>query len=450
MSVEPSADDLAYRAVASRVFWSQVLWTAGYSLTTGPFLTYFGQDLGAKGRIVALLLIVPEVAGTMGLFTRSVIRRFGGRKYVWIVFSLTARVLSLGIPLAGVPALRPKELSPLWLMVASLALSQAAQAISYVAYVAWLSDAVPAKRWGRFFAVRNIGELSVLLFVPVVAGYSRDWWKSHVDADLLNWAYVVTYLLGVMLLLASIGPLLAIADKGASSAELHIGNFRRLLEAFGDRSMRCLLIHNWWLATANGLTQAAFFGYLYGPLKVGLGATYVLFDVMHAVGIPVSLASGAIADRRGNKRLMIAGVLVAGSSLFFWLRATPNEWWWLFAAYACWGAFPAVNITGRNLVLKLAPAGDNATPMALFRQIGGILAGLSGLAGGYWLERLNTEGVTLNLAGRELNGFQILFLVSLVGRLSAALWLLPIREPREGRAAPPTTACHHVSSPEGP
>lgn len=436
MTAERPADDLPYHVVASRVFWSQVLWTAGYSLTTGPFLSYFGQDLGAKGRVVALLLIVPEVAGVVGLFTRSVIRRFRGRKQVWLVFSLSARVLSLGIPLAGMPALHPAGLDPLWLMVGSLALSQAAQAISYVSYVAWLSDAVPAGRWGRFFAARNVGELSVLLVVPVAAGYSRDWWKSHVDPGLLNWIYVVTYVLGVIVLLVSMVPLLAIADKGASTAELRVGNLRRLREAFGDRSMRCLLIHNWWLATANGLTQAAFFGYLFGPLKVGLGATYVLLDVMHAVGIPVSLAAGVIADRRGNKRLMIVGVLVAGSSLFFWLSATPKEWWWLFAAYACWGAFPAVNIPGRNLVLKLAPPGDNAAPLALFRQVGGLLAGLSGLAGGFWLERLNAERFTLHLAGWELGSFQILFVTSLIGRLTAALWLLPIREPAEVRPAP--------------
>lgn len=431
MSAPEFPDEMAYRVVARRVFWSQVLWTAGYSLTTGPFLTYFGQDLGAKGRVVALLLIVPEIAGTLGLFTRSVIRRFQGRKQVWIVFSLSARVLSLGIPLAGVPALRPAGLDPLWLMVVSLAISQAAQAVAYVAYVAWLADAVPARRWGRFFATRNIAELIVLLFVPVAAGYSRDWWKSHVDPGMLNWAYVVAYVLGQLLLLASMAPLLAIAEKGASPSELRVGNLRRLRDTFANRSMCFLLIHNWWLAAANGLTQAAFFGYLYGPLKIGLGATYVLLDVMHAVGIPVSLAAGVIADRRGNKRLMIAGVLVAGSSLIFWLCATPKEWWWLLAAYACWGAFPAVNIAGRNLVLKLAPPSDNATPMALFRQVGGLSAGLSGLAGGYWLERLNAEHFAVPLAGWNVGGYQLLFLISLVGRLTAALWLLPIREPHD-------------------
>ena len=239
--------------------------------------------------------------------------------------------------------------------------------------------------------------------------------------------------LGRILLLTSLVPLLPIPDKGASPQELRVGNWRRLREAFRDRSLHYLLIHNWWLAIANGLTQAAFFSYLFGPLRIGLGKTYVLQDVMHAVGIPVSLAAGVIADRRGNKRLMIVGVLIAGSSLFFWLSATPDHWWWLFPAYACWGAFPAVNIPGRNLVLKLSPASDNATPMALYRQIGGLLAGLSGLAGGYWLERLIAQRFSVELAGLQLGPYQVLFMTSLVGRLTAVLWLLPIRESPQQR-----------------
>src|ERR1700685_4536799 len=364
LSARATDGDAAYRTIARRVFWSQALWMAGYSLTTGPFLTYFGQDLGAKGRLIAVLMVVPEVAGILGLFTRNVIRQFRGRKRAWLVFSLLARALSLGIPLAGVPGLHFGGFNPLCLLIGSLAVSQSAQAIAYVAYMAWLSSAVPSGRWGRFFATRNVGELIALLVVPVAAGYSRDWWKSHVAGDLLSWAYVVAYLVGGALLLASMVPLLAIGDSGASPAEMRVTNRRRLRGVFCDRSMRCLLIHNWWLSTANGLTQAAFAGYLYGPLRLGLGANYVLNDVMHAVSIPTSLAAGVIADRRGNKGMMIVGVLVAGSSLFFWLKATPAQWWWLFAASACWGAFPLVDIGGRNLVLKLAPRGDNAAPMA--------------------------------------------------------------------------------------
>jgi hypothetical protein len=324
----PSAEE-TYRSIVARVVWSQVLWTAGYSLTTGPFLSYFGQDFGAKGRVTALLLIVPETAGIFGLFTRGLIRRFGGQKKVWVVFSIAARVLSLGIPLAALPIVRRNGLDPLTWMVVSLALAQATQAISYVAYLAWLADAVPSGRWGRFFALRNVGELAVLMVVPVVGGVLRDWWKRRVPPSELHWIYLAAYGFGVVLLVASMVPLFAIAERPATAAALRVGNLRRLGDAFANCSLRYLLIHNWWLALANGLTQSAFFGYLFGPLHIGLGMIYVLNDVMHAVGIPVSWISGLIADRRGNKWLMFAGVLTAGSSLFFWLRASPAQWWWL-------------------------------------------------------------------------------------------------------------------------
>jgi len=64
--------------------------------------------------------------------------------------------------------------------------------------------------------------------------------ESHVDPGLLNWIYVVTYVLGVIVLLVSMVPLLAIADKGASTAELRVGNLRRLREASAtDRCAAC-------------------------------------------------------------------------------------------------------------------------------------------------------------------------------------------------------------------
>lgn len=424
---DPESD---YRSITRRVVFSQVLFTAGHALTTGPFLSYFGQDLGGKGRAIALVLIVPETAGVLALFTRSLIRRLRGRKRVWIVFTLLARVLSLGIPLAALPATHLYGADPLVLLVTSLALSEAAQAIAYVAYLAWLADSVSSNRWGRFFAARNIGDLSVLLIFPIAGGFLRDYWKQTGNPAFMVWAYSLTYCSGVLLHLISMWPLLSVPEKSPSLPESEVGDLERFGDAFRNRSLRFLLVHNWWLAAANGLTQAAFHRFLFGPLQIGLGTTSILNDVMRAIGIPVSWMTGIIADRYGNKRLMIAGVLVASSGLLFWLLASPGQWWWVFGAYACWGAFPAVNITGANLVFKLAPAGDNAAAMALFRQIGGLLAGLSGLAGGIWLDRLNAAGFVLDLNFCQLGSFQILFLASLIGRFTSAVWLLPIREPR--------------------
>ena len=202
-----------------------------------------------------------------------------------------------------------------------------------------------------------------------------------------------------------------------------------IADAWRNRSMRFLLLHNWWLAFANGLTQAAFFFYLVGPLAIKLGTFYVLMTVMRVVKIPVSALTGTICDRFGNKAPLFWGVLVAGFALLFWLLATPQRWWWVFGAYILWGGFAAVNISGQNLLLKLAPRSDNATQLALFRQIGGLLAGLSGLLGGLWPDSLRTSEFLIELGTYRFESFQLLFLISWIGRFTAAFWILPIREP---------------------
>jgi len=117
------------------VIWSQVLWTAGYSLTTGGFLTFFGYELGAKTFMIAVLLAIPETVSVFGLLARWIIQRVGNRKRVWLVFSLLARLSSLGIPLLAFPQLRPSGVHPVWLLIGCLAVSQLLQSISYMAYL---------------------------------------------------------------------------------------------------------------------------------------------------------------------------------------------------------------------------------------------------------------------------------------------------------------------------
>lgn len=415
--------------VTRAVIWNQTLWTAGYALTTGGFLTYFGKDLGAGSMMIALLLVIPETMGIVGLAARWVIQRTGNRKRVWLISSLAARVVSLGIPLLALPWWRASGIDPLWMMVLCLALSQAINSIAYVAYLSWLTDLVPESYWGRFFAKRNIAKLCVLLVVPVAGGYLRDWWRREVPAETALLAYVAVFVVGLLFLVASLLPLLRLPNVPVQSETAVLPTWSMLGIAMRDRSLRFLLLHNWWLALANGLTQAAFLGYLFGPLAVGLGTFYVLSGVMRVVKIPTSIAAGSICDRFGNKALLFWGVVVASCAMPFWLVATPAEWMWVFGAYFLWGSYAAVNISGRNLMLKLSPRSDNSAQIVLFRQVSGLLAGVSGLLGGWWLASLQRSGFSIEFGTYRFEGFQLLFAVSFFGRLTAAFWVLPIREP---------------------
>ena len=405
-----------------------MLFTAGNSLVSGGFLLFFAREFGATGVWIAVLSMLPETAGTFGLATRWIVRRFGGRRRaVWIACSLAARGTSLGIPLLALPDVRPDGLSPLLLIAACLVLSHALQAIAYVAYLSWLTDLVPETNWGRLFAKRNIAQTVVLLVLPVASGYLQDAARGVSPAAALL-VYAATYGIGVLLMIASLLPLLPLPDVPVRPAAPGGSGWPVLRDAWRNRPLRFLLIHNWWLAFANGLTQAAFFSFSAGTLGVGRATYYLLSGAMQLTMIPVSWWAGSACDRSGSRGPLVWGVLVASCGLLFWLAATPERWWLLFGAYVLWGGFAAANIAGRNLLFTLAPRSDNSAHLALFQQIAGLLAGLSGLLGGLWLDALRESGFALHWLGLEFGSFQLLFAVSLVGRLSSLVWLFPVDE----------------------
>ena len=119
-------------AVLRAVWWNQILWTAGYSLTTGGFLLYFARELGARDLWISALLVLPESVGVAGLLTRSAIRTVAPRKTICVAATVVARVVALPIPFL---ALWPSDIRPLWWLVACVVATHAVGAVAYVAYL---------------------------------------------------------------------------------------------------------------------------------------------------------------------------------------------------------------------------------------------------------------------------------------------------------------------------
>ncbi len=439
------ADDLQQTTRA--VLLNSMLWTAGNALTSGGFLSYFASELGASSFVLAVLLATPETVGITALAGRFLIDALGDRKRTWLICSLISRAALLGIPLLAIPQLRPSGVDPVWVMIAFLAVAQSAQAVAFVAYFSWLSDLVPQQRWGRFFAVRQIASLVVLLVVPVVAGYARGYWRQTYSDDQALLALMVTMLLGFGLLIASIFPMLRLPSIPIQKVSGNLSyqgrpvfgesvTLRGIRRALSDPQFCLLCCYSWWLAFWSGLTQVVVFKFLYGPLSISLGTYYLLSSVMKLVQIPISWRTGIISDRFGNKKVLSAGVFATALAMPFFYLANLNAWWWVFGAYVMWGGWGAVNIAAPNLMLKLSPPSDNAANIALFRHVAGLIAGLSGILGGIMFERLAGFKWTVPWFGTELNPYFALFAVSFVGRAMTLLWIIPIREPAKWAGQP--------------
>ncbi|MBL8851574.1 MAG: MFS transporter [Planctomycetaceae bacterium] len=414
--------------VTRRVVIGQMLFSTGNVLSTGGFLYYFANEFRPSAALFALLQVAPEVAESLGVFARPVVDTFGGRKRAWMALLIIGRLAALVIPAMAFPALRPEGVDPFWIIVTSVAVWYACQGLSFVAYLSWLSDLAPERQWGRFFAARQMSTIVVSLIVPVAAAMTRERWLKQLPDGARDWSFAAIFIAGGVLALGSIVPLWRLPDVPRRTASSSLQSWSLLPRILADRSLRRVLAGSWWLALAQGLSQAAIFKFQVEVLHVPLSRYYVLSSVMLVLQLPLAVLAGRMSDRYGDRRPLMLALWTVSPALLFLMSATPQTWWLLFGAYALWGLFGIINVCQQNLVLRLAPATDNTLQLGLFRQVGGLLAGLAGLCGGLWLDDLLLDSASVNIAGLVLGPFQIVFAASLLGRITAPLWFLGVRE----------------------
>ncbi len=438
------------RALSLSVVINQLLFTAGYSLTSGGFLTYFAADSGAAQKLssMAWVLALPELVSVLAIGTPWLLPWCGDKKRVFLFCSLAARGAYLLIPLS---VFQP-WLAPFSVLLFGMIAGSLLQAIAFTAYLSWLSDLAPERSWGRFFAKRNIAHLSVLIFVPFLAALLRDALKANDVSDTLRMTvYAATFVAGNLLQLVSLWPLCRWpahpptplpTGSGTGPGTASQSESPRMPHWPVPRSMYArVLLFSFWLAFFQGMTQTAFFMHSYRQLGLSLSLFYLLQGTMYVCQIPVTQLAGRISDQRGNRNLLMGSTFLVSLALLFWLASLNGNWLWLWGAYVLWGGFGMVNLTLQNLVLRVIPPAKNTALIAAYRFGSGLIAGLTGVAGGYWLEGALAQGSTF--WGGNLSPFAAIFLISCVGRWLAPLWLLGLHEPPVKKTAesPVTRVC---------
>jgi len=292
-----SDDDGRLSALSRDVVLNQLLFTAGYALTSGGFVSYFAADLGARSHVIGWVLALPELVGTCAIFTPWLVDRLQGKKRLFVAASILARMAALLIPLA---VWLPEETAFSGLL-AGMVFAGILQAVAYTAYLSWLSDLAPERKWGRFFARRNMAHAAVLILVPLLGSLLRDWLRNEAGSETIALAgYVGTFLTGSALQLISLLPLLKWPNTGTARA----GSLSERNESISEewdaerrwpsplRSFLFTLAFSYWLAFFQGLTQTEFF-------SARLPATAVGFDaVLFTRGSHVSAADGDRLDGR--------------------------------------------------------------------------------------------------------------------------------------------------------
>lgn len=413
--------------VVRAVMLSQLLFMAGNSLTVGGFFNYFVVQFHPSAFLMAAAMIAPETSQSFSFLARRVAIRNPNRKRNWIVFLILGRLASMLLPLALLwPASSESAMEPIMLVLICTVFWHLFQGIGYVNYISWLSDLVPEAHWGRLFSRRQMAGLIVSLGIPLTTVWLRQHLLKGLPVIAERWSYSVLFIGGGFLTLTSILPLLCFSDvppKRSEASERSVAAVPFTI----SRSFCYLLASRWWLAFFQGLTQAVLFKYAVDTLKISLPTYTVLTSLMILLQLPLAWWAGLWCDAYREKQVVFWSLLAISCALPFWMFAKPESWFLICAAYAIWGGFGIVNVCGQSLCLKLAPASDNTGHFALYDQIAGLIAGLAGLLGGFWLDQLLHGAWPTNVL--RVSPFVILFGVSWLGRLTAPLWLLPVQAP---------------------
>ncbi|MCA9081137.1 MAG: hypothetical protein KDA58_11310 [Planctomycetaceae bacterium] len=417
---------MSVREVTRRVVISQTLFASGHTLTSGAFLSYFFSEFGPTAFAIALLQILPDTLEVSGLSSRWLAKRLGGRKRLWLITFLIARSIAMVIPLSLLWEFTSMKAQPQVFILSCVGLWHLFQGISFVTYLSWIADLVPEVGWGRFFSSRKLAELGVQLILGVSVALLRSYVLQKTSHDWAMASYAVIFFVGGLLCIASMWPLLKLPDAAPVAAPPNGGSglasmVRQLRE---QPAFLWLLAHGWWLSAFQGLTQAVLFKFRVYVLGISLETFLILNGLMLLVQIPLSVWAGRLCDAGRDWEAYIWSLLIVSCAMFMYLSATAGTWWLLILAHLLFGMFGMVNVCNLTVALKLAPPHDNMLHLSMLRQVGGLLAGVAGLLGGWWLDQL-VRGAASSVDALD-HGCRLLMLISWAGRVTAIGWLLPL------------------------
>ena len=446
---EPPAGGLSRLAVRRSLRW----WTAEGSiatvqitLTQGAFLTGFALYLHCSDFVIGVLAAIPAFAGLLQLFSSYFAQRYGRRKPLVSWFSLTSRLL--WVPILLIPFVLPPSLWVGAFLILTL-LSSALLNVSNPLWMAWITDLVPADNRGRYFGQRNMYAGLVGMVTSILGGAFLD---ATTRQRSLSEPLAFALLFGIATAFAfpSFGIAMSSPDpgaepsKGGGRTEGKQGMWAYYAAPFADGRFRQIMLFFAGLVLAQAIANQFFTVY---QIKI-LHLNYTALQMLGAVGSLSSLAAmplwGYLADKYGNKPILMICIVLVVLPPFLWLPTRPDAfpglWGWegghwhvslskvliIVLNLISGMGWAGVGLTQFNLMIGAAPSDRRTVYVSAVAAVSGLVGGVGPLLGGALIELL--AHLAYPAHGLIRNSYHVVFAVSGLLRLGS-LWLLrPIPE----------------------
>lgn len=398
------------------------------SATTGLLLSNFLLQLGATSVEIGILSAIPMLVNFLQPLGAYIADRTTSRHWYNLGIFGASRLLWMVLVVAIVSG--PDRANHQQLLEWTLATVLGASVLAAFAtsnWFSWMAAVVPHRLRGRYFGFRNSAtSLVTLLGVPVMGLFVSAWG----DNPILG--YGVVLFLGVLagvislayqFLMVDVNPQIygkdPEIDRVKDKKEKTTTDF--VPSVLKDSNFLMFIVYfSVWTFAVN--LSAPFFNvYLLRDLSLDVNLVTIYTSLSSGANLLLLMFWGKLADRWGNRPLLIAVGLVVAVTPLLWL-GTGNYpfavWVWLPLLHLLGGTtLGAIALCTNNIQMEIAPIEQPSSYFAIAAAVSGVAGALGTTAGGFLAE----------LPGMSLEG---LFALSAAVRLVGLLPLILVREPR--------------------
>ena len=403
------------------------------SVTSGVLLTNFLLQLGASPLEIGMLSSIPMLTSLLQPLGALLAERSNSRHFFcWWTF-IPARLLWL-IPIAGIcwsSWNKSNSHQLVSLTLATIFASNISAGLGTSSWLSWMTVLVPHRLRGRYFGFRNsAASLTTLIAVPI-AGLAI----SMLPGTTIQ-GYGIVLGLGIIAGIVSLAcqnfmadvnpqlppPSLLSLPKSNSLAAAEVIQAPPVFSLFQDLNFVKFLLYFGLWAFAVNLIVPFYNLYLLDNLKLDLNWVSLYASLHAGANLVMLLVWGKIADRLGNRPLLLMVGILVGILPVFWLGTGNNLlslWLWLPLIHLVKGSlWAAIDLCSNNIQMELAPKSHPSSYFAIAAATAGVFGALGTTVG--------SQLTTLDFIG----GLPGVFIISALVRLLALFPLVFVREPR--------------------
>ncbi|WP_144241061.1 MFS transporter [Fimbriimonas ginsengisoli] len=397
--------------------------TAFGTLVSGLFLVGFIQSLGGSDVWIGFLSGIPSLIGLLQIPGAIWGRRFSSYKRFVLPGGLFWR---LGyVPLVVLPFLPAPPALKLTLLLTCVLLASVGGTLVNPVYNEWIAEMVPDNSRGTFFARRNAIATAVGAVVGIFGALLLDAFRGHHEDKT---GFTVVYGLGIVCAFVSMYFFTRMQDlpREAPVRQGLAEGLRTIGQPFGDRNYRRVLIFLGVAVLGQAFAGNLFNAYALESLKLD-------FKVVQGTAVSMAIGNvlsarfwGFLSDKYGNKPVLAIVATLLALNPIAWLATIPGQGTYnavlLLSTHVLMGmTWCGINLCQFNIMLATAKPAERASYIGAGMTITALLGGISPLLGAFMM-------AGLRFGFPAVVAYKLVFLVSILLRFAAVLFLIPINE----------------------